>query len=39
VRANGAVIGPLLILLVALYPIRLGFAIGAYPWLGRTPCG
>ena len=34
VRANGAVIGPLLILLIALYPIRLGFAIGAYPWLG-----
>jgi len=34
VRANGAVIGPLLILFVALYPIRLGFAIGFYPWLG-----
>jgi Na+-driven multidrug efflux pump len=34
VRANGAVIGPLLILFIALYPIRLGFAIGFYPWLG-----
>jgi MATE family, multidrug efflux pump len=34
VRANGAVIGPLLILVVGLFPVRLGFAIGAYPWLG-----
>lgn len=34
VRANGAVIGPLLILVVGLYPVRLGFAIGAYRWLG-----
>jgi putative MATE family efflux protein len=34
VRANGAVIGPLLILAIGLYPIRLGFAVGAYPWLG-----
>jgi putative MATE family efflux protein len=34
VRANGAVIGPLVILFVGLVPVRLGFAIGAYPWLG-----
>lgn len=34
VRANGAVIGPLLILVVGLVPVRLGFALGAYPWLG-----
>jgi len=34
VRANGAVIGPLIILVIGLYPIRLGFAVGAYPWLG-----
>jgi putative MATE family efflux protein len=34
VRANGAVIGPLIILAIGLVPIRLGFALGAYPWLG-----
>jgi len=34
VRANGAVIGPLVILFIGLYPVRLGFALGAYPWLG-----
>ncbi len=34
VRANGSVIGPLVILFVGLVPVRLGFAIGAYPWLG-----
>jgi putative MATE family efflux protein len=34
VRANGAVIGPLVILFVGLFPVRLGFALGAYPWLG-----
>ena len=33
VRANGAVIGPLIILVIGLYPVRLGFALGAYPWL------
>jgi Na+-driven multidrug efflux pump len=33
VRANGAVIGPLAILFVGLVPVRLGFALGAYPWL------
>jgi len=34
VRANGAVIGPLIILSIGLYPFRLGFALGAYRWLG-----
>jgi putative MATE family efflux protein len=34
VRANGAVMGPLIILAIGLFPIRLGFAIGAYRWLG-----
>lgn len=34
VRANGAVMGPLIILAVGLVPVRLGFALGAYPWLG-----
>jgi len=34
VRANGAVIGPLIILAIGLYPVRLGFALGAYHWLG-----
>ncbi|HEY0412363.1 MAG TPA: MATE family efflux transporter [Allosphingosinicella sp.] len=33
VRANGSVIGPLVILFIGLYPVRLGFALGAYPWL------
>ena len=33
VRANGSVIGPLLIFFIGLVPIRLGFAFGAYPWL------
>jgi putative MATE family efflux protein len=33
VRANGAVIGPLIILAIGLIPIRLGFAVGFYPWL------
>ncbi|MDB5691203.1 MAG: family efflux transporter [Alphaproteobacteria bacterium] len=33
VRANGAVVGPLVILFIGLYPVRLGFAFGAYPWL------
>jgi len=35
VRANGAVIGPLIILAIGLVPVRLGFAVGAYPWLGE----
>ena len=34
VRANGAVLGPLIILAIGLYPVRLGFALGAYNWLG-----
>jgi len=34
VRANGAVIGPLIILAIGLYPVRLGFALGAHKWLG-----
>jgi Na+-driven multidrug efflux pump len=34
VRANGAVLGPLVILIIGLYPVRLGFAIGAHDWLG-----
>ena len=33
VRANGAVVGPLIILAIGLVPIRLGFALGAYSWL------
>ena len=36
VRANGAVIGPLIILAIGLYPVRLGFALGAYRWLGAN---
>jgi Na+-driven multidrug efflux pump len=34
VRANGAVVGPLVILAIGLYPVRLGFALGTYRWLG-----
>jgi putative MATE family efflux protein len=34
VRANGQVIGPLIILTISMYPLRLGFALGAYDWLG-----
>ncbi|HEY1605486.1 MAG TPA: MATE family efflux transporter [Allosphingosinicella sp.] len=33
VRANGAVVGPLVILAIGLYPVRLGFAFGTYHWL------
>lgn len=33
VRANGEVVIPLLILFVAMYPVRLGFALGAQRWL------
>ncbi|OYW45587.1 MAG: MATE family efflux transporter [Sphingomonadales bacterium 32-68-7] len=33
-RAGGAVWIPLLIIAVALYPVRLGFYYLAYPWLG-----
>ena len=34
VRANGAVLGPLIILLVAMFPVRLGFALALRPVLG-----
>ncbi|QAY75456.1 MATE family efflux transporter [Sphingosinicella sp. BN140058] len=34
VRANGQVIGPLIILFISMYPVRLGVALGAYSWLG-----
>jgi putative MATE family efflux protein len=34
VRANGEVVWPLIILFVAMYPVRLGFAFGAKDWLG-----
>jgi putative MATE family efflux protein len=34
VRANGAVIGPLIILAIGLFPVRLGFALLAYSRLG-----
>ena len=34
VRANGAVIAPLLILAFNLFVVRFGFALGAYDWLG-----
>ncbi len=34
VRANGAVLGPLLILFIAMFPIRLGFATWMRPTLG-----
>lgn len=34
VRANGAVWGPMIILAIGMFPVRLGFALGAYDWLG-----
>jgi putative MATE family efflux protein len=34
VRANGSVIGPLVILAIGLFPVRLGFATLAYPSFG-----
>ena len=34
VRANGAVLGPLAILFVAMFPLRIGFALLARPMLG-----
>ena len=33
-RANGYVVGPLLVMVISMYPIRLGFAFGLYPILG-----
>ena len=34
VRANGAVLGPLVILFVAMFPVRIGFATALKPILG-----
>ncbi|UVO49110.1 MATE family efflux transporter [Sphingomonas sp. SUN019] len=34
VRANGAVWGPLAILAIAMFPVRLGAAYALHPWLG-----
>ncbi len=34
VRANGAVIAPLIILAIAMYPVRIGFAVALMPVLG-----
>jgi putative MATE family efflux protein len=34
VRSNGAVWGPLAILFVAMFPVRLGLAVGLAGWLG-----
>lgn len=34
VRANGQVIWPLIIMFISMYPVRLGFALGARDWLG-----
>jgi putative MATE family efflux protein len=33
-RANGYVIWPLLVMVISMYPVRLGFAFGMYPLLG-----
>jgi putative MATE family efflux protein len=33
-RANGTVIAPLVVLFIGLFPVRLGFALGAYPSVG-----
>jgi Na+-driven multidrug efflux pump len=33
-RANGAVVGPLIIMFIAMYPVRLGFALSTRDWLG-----
>jgi putative MATE family efflux protein len=34
VRANGAVIAPLVILTISMFPVRLGAALGLHGWLG-----
>ena len=34
VRANGAVLGPLVILFLSMFPVRLGVAVALKPWLG-----
>ena len=33
-RANGYVIWPLIVMVISMYPVRLGFAFGLYPILG-----
>jgi putative MATE family efflux protein len=33
-RANGYVIAPLIVMVISMYPVRLGFAFGFYPMLG-----
>ncbi len=33
-RANGYVIWPLMVMVISMYPVRLGFAFGLYPSLG-----
>ena len=34
-RANGYVIWPLIVMIISMYPVRLGFAFGLYPVLGE----
>jgi putative MATE family efflux protein len=36
VRGNGVVISPLIILVITMYPLRIGFAELAQPWLGAN---
>ena len=36
VRANGAVWGPLVILTIGLVPVRFGWTLGTYSWLGAN---
>lgn len=33
-RANGYVVWPLIVMIISMYPVRLGFAFGLYPMLG-----
>ncbi|TCS54486.1 putative MATE family efflux protein [Primorskyibacter sedentarius] len=35
-RANGYVIGPLIIMIIAMFPVRLGFAYGLEPVIGAN---
>lgn len=35
-RANGYVVGPLIVMIIAMYPVRLGFAFGFYPLIGAN---
>jgi len=34
-RSNGYVIWPLIVMIISMYPVRLGFAFGFYPSLGE----